>query len=801
MSQVSPAVRKLPHGFETHLPGIPGERIEVLVFRPDGVRLKISRDGLFEEQPSHAVLPHCQPESIPSEIHEFPDRVELTTGAMVLTLHHNPFSVEIRRMDGTPVLTSARDGQGQPWFYRKRGEGFEIGRSILSQDGIYGLGEKTGPFNKNGRSWTFWNTDVLNPNVAGGYRETPHEDPRQDATSTEFDPYYVSIPFYLHRPENGAGMAGFFLDNPGRSRFDFSRPGEAVFHFEGGTYTEYVFAGPGVPEILRAYTALTGRMALPPLWALGNHQCRWHDYRQDQVEALAARYRKEKLPCDVLWIDIDYMDGFRVFTWDAAKFPDPRGLLELLAREKFKLISIIDPGIKEEPGYRIYDEAVRDHRVCLDKSGRPYVGQVWPGRTVFPDFTLPEARAWWGRLNAEHVRSGIAGIWNDMNEPATGDVPAEEMLFGQGRYPHARFHNEYALLMAMGTVEGLRTAMPDLRTFVLSRAGSPGIQRYAANWLGDNCSRWEHLSLAVRMALGLGLSGQPFVGADVGGFMGACSEELLVRWYQYAVFTPFCRNHNATGQPDQYPWSFGEKALGLIRRALQERYRLMPYLYAQFAIAAESGLPIQRPLGLEFPDDSQAWKIEDQFFLGAHLLVAPVLEKKVSQRSAYLPRGSWYAWPTGPVEKSTGGRVSVPVTMDSIPVWIRAGAVIPCWPEPPLSTLGFQPEKIPLHVFLPTEDGVTESFLQEDDGITDPLAGSSQLRTTFALTRRGEAMILEGKTQGKPFPGFRRQAFRVILHAPAGETWVFGEEPSGSPEGWDLANHGEDFRIEGRRLA
>ena len=793
--------RRIPHGLEMGLEAVPGEVVQVTVLRAEVVRIRISKNGVWEENPSHAVLPERSlPEATPIEIREQPDRVELVTGAVTVSLYRDPFHVEIRRADGTPVLASPRDAQGRPWFYRVRGDGFEVGRRIGGRDGIHGLGEKTGPFNKNGRNWAFWNTDVLNPSVAGGYREIPHPDPSKDPTSTEFDPYYVSIPFFLHRRAENGEVAGFFLDNPGRSHLDFRRAEETVFHFESGPYTEYVFAGPRAPEILRGYTGLTGRMPLPPLWALGNHQCRWHDYRQDQVEALASRYRRERLPCDVLWIDIDYMNGFRVFTWDREKFPDPARLMENLAKEKFKLITIIDPGVKEEPGYPVYDDALRNRLVCLDAQGRPYVGQVWPGRTVFPDFTLPEARAWWGRLNAEHVRSGIAGIWNDMNEPATGDVPAEGMLFGNGRFPHARFHNEYALLMAMGTVEGLRAAMPDRRTFVLSRAGSPGIQRYAANWLGDNCSRWSHLGLAVRMALGMGLSGQPFVGADVGGFMEACSEELLVRWYQYAAWTPFCRNHNATGQPDQYPWSFGEAALGIIRRALQDRYRLMPYLYAQFVLASETGMPVQRPLGLEFPDLAAAWETEDEFFLGAHMLVAPVLEKGATQRSVYLPPGDWYRWQDGSRESSPGGQFSVPVTMDSIPVWVRGGAVIPCWAEPPLSTLGYQPEVISLHVYLPGKDGRTESFLYEDDGITDDPSGQSQLRTTLALTRQGDSVTLEGRVQGRPFPGFRRQAFRLILHTPAGEKWGWGADASRPAGGWDFPNRGESWQIAARRL-
>lgn len=795
-----PNVLRIVQGLEMDIPNLAGERISVTFFRPDIVRLRISRRGKFEEKPSYAVPAELgQMEAVGVRIQAFEDKIKIASNAMEVFLFLDPFHVEIRRSDGTPVMAASKDSDGRPWFYRKEKEGFSIGRGVREADGIYGLGEKTGALNKNGRTWKFWNTDVLNPSVAGGYRETPHENPLQDPTSTQFDPYYVSIPFYLHRPTGSSLLAGFFFNNLGKSSFDFTQPGGAALRFEGGTYEEFVFSGPNLPEILKGYTGLTGRISLPPLWALGHHQCRWHDYSQEQVEALGGKYRDQKLPCDVLWIDIDYMDQFRVFTWDRKRFPDPRGLMQNLEKQKFRLITIIDPGIKEEAGYPVYDEAIRQRLLCLDRQGQPYVGQVWPGRTVFPDFTLEEARRWWGQLNAEHVQAGVAGIWNDMNEPATGEVPAEDMQFGHGRDPHARFHNEYALLMAMGTVEGLQKAMPDKRTFVLSRAGSPGIQRYAANWLGDNCSRWEHLALAIRMALGMGLSGQPFVGADVGGFMGSCSAELLARWYQYAAFTPFCRNHNATAQPDQYPWSFGAEALNLIRKALEHRYRLMPYLYSQFVIASETGLPIQRPLALGFSQDLKSWEVEDQFLFGEHMLVAPVLTSGATHRSVYLPAGHWYRWPDGRHEISKGESHATPVDLEGIPVWVRGGAVIPCWPEAPLSTMGYHPEVIDLHVFLPGEDGSTESTLQEDDGLTVRYKMGKYLRTDFRLTRAGRHISLNGSVRGSYFPEFRRDRFRIHLHGPTAETWTpMITQPFSN--GFAMVKRGEDFQIEFGRI-
>ena len=276
----------------------------------------------------------------------------------------------------------------------------------------------------------------------------------------------------------------------------------------------------------------------------------------------------------------------------------------------------------------------------------------WPsvaGAHRISDFSLEETRNWWGRLNAEHVLSGLAGIWNDMNEPATGDVSPEEMWFERGKYPHARFHNQYAMLMAMATAQGLLAALPDRRTFVLSRAGSPGIQRYAANWMGDNCSRWEHLEMSVPMALGFGISGQPFVGADIGGFVEDGSMELLVRWYQCGTLTPFCRNHNCAGQRDQYPWVYGGAAEDLVRDAIAFRYRLMPYIYTQFMLSTQTGAPVQIPLVFQYQDDLSARYIDDEYLFGSDLLVAPIFRAGDTSRHVYLPAGTWHDWRSGEV--------------------------------------------------------------------------------------------------------------------------------------------------------
>ncbi|WP_146900762.1 glycoside hydrolase family 31 protein [Cellulomonas aerilata] len=772
------------------------ERLRVDVVRDDVVRLKISRGGQLDEEPTFAVCVDPLARDVAFEVEHGDDAVRIRTSALVVTVWLDPFRLDVHRTDGSPVVETALDDHGRPWAYATLNDAFVLRRRCRPEDAIFGLGEKTGRLNRRGREFTLWNTDVLAPTASGEFtRGLDPADPRADSTSTEFDPYYVSIPFFYHQAYPSGAMAGSFLDNGYRTEYDFTAPHEYAVHASGGQYTEYVFAGPTMPAILEAYTELTGRTAPPPLWALGFHQSRWHDYTQDAVQRLARRHRELEVPCDALWLDIDYMDGYRVFTWDAERFPDVPGMLASLADEGFRVITIVDPGIKHDPGYAVFDDAVAQDVLCRTEGGDLYVGQVWPGNTVFPDFVTEEARAWWGRLNAAHVRSGLAGIWNDMNEPATGHIDPLPMRFGRGAYPHERFHNQYALLMAMGTTQGLLAEMPDRRTFVLSRAGSAGIQRYAANWMGDNMSRWDHLWLSMPMAAGFGISGQAFVGADIGGFMGDSGPELLLRWTQYGALTPFCRNHSVNTAVEQYAWAYGGAVLDVVRDAVRLRYRLLPYLYAAFLRASETGAPVQRPLVFDFGDDLVTRDLDDEYLLGPDLLVAPVVEPGVTARQVYLPEGGWYDWHT---DAPVPGRrfVVAPAPMDRIPLYARAGAVIPGWTQAPASTSGYHPVEVELHLFVPTRDGTHVSFLQEDDGLTFAALRGARYRTTFTVTRAGAEVTMRGDVVGDGYPEFARTAFHLVVHGGQPATvHLDGVEVHADAGRFVLPNSGQGFVV------
>jgi alpha-glucosidase len=367
------------------------------------------------------------------------------------------------------------------------------------------------------------------------------------------------------------------------------------------------------------------------------------------------------------------------------------------------------------------------------------------------------------------------------------------MRFGRGKYSHARYHNQYALLMAMGTAAGLLDAMPDRRAFVLSRAGFAGIQRYAANWMGDNQSRWDHLWLSIPMGSGFGVSGQAFVGADIGGFQGNSNAELFLRWMQYGVLTPFCRNHSEIGNVDQYAWAFGDVIQDHVRTAIKLRYRLLPYLYACFLEASETGAPVQRPLVFDHQYDATVRDIDDQYLLGSDLLVAPVVGPGVTARQVYLPAGDWYDWYTGEL---IGGRRfhTVATPLDRIPIYARGGAVIPMWPEAPDSTSNYRPTVVELHLFVPVSDGTYSSVLLEDDGLTLAALRGACYRTTFTVERAGTELTIKAEVSGDGYPEFARERFVLVLHGAAPDAASLDESMiTGSAGRFDLANAGTGF--------
>jgi alpha-glucosidase len=771
------------------------ERLRVEVIRADVLKLAISQAGRFDEQPTFAVA-GVPTESVSFEIEDNADSVTLRTSALRLVITKRAFGLAAYRSDGSVIFEDEKDDNGASRGFLQLNDCFLVSRTMGQHDPVYGLGQKTGPSNRRGRKLVLWNTDILAPEVLKQQRVF-EADVTLLGKDPKFDPYYTSIPFFYHArlsADGDAKVAGFFVDNSYKASFDFSEKNRYRYLFCGGQYTEYVFAGPEVPAILEAYSSLTGRMQPPPLWSLGHHQCRWKDYSQDEFLAIGREYRQRNLPCDSLWLDIGYMDGYRVYTWNKERFSDVPKMMKAAETDGFKVITIVDPGVKFDPGYSVFEEGRAKGVFCKTEAGKLYVGQVWPGRTVFPDFTLEKTRSFWADLTVKHLSQGIAGIWNDMNEPATGDVEPFSMRFDRDghNYSHERFHNQYGLLMAMSTVEGYKRFDPNTRPFILSRAGFAGIQRYAAQWLGDNYSDWEHLDMSLPMATGLGLSGQPFIGADIPGFAGTPNPEMAVRWFQYGTLTPFSRCHAIMGEPDQYPWSFGGAVEKIVRESLDLRYKILPYLYAKFWDANETGAPIQRPLLFDFQHDATARETDDEFLLGDSLLVAPVLKPGQVARSVYLPKGTWYDWHTG-VAHPGESYISAQAPLERIPLFARGGSVIACHAKALKSTAEHQAPELELHVFVPADDGEFRSSLHEDDGKTKAHEKGAFLRTVFVTTRKGKELRLRASVTGQGYAEHQRRSFTLVLHGSVQEVEINGHKVQAPQGRVKFDNRGEAF--------
>lgn len=530
-------------------------------------------------------------------------------------------------------------------------------KKLGKDDAIYGLGDKPGCLNKRGYSYVNWNTDD----------PAPHVD--------SFKSLYKSIPFFIVLGDEYC--YGIFADNTYKTTFDFGYENTDYYfvEHEKGELDYYFIPGNDMAEVVGLYTSLTGTTPLYQRWIYGSHQSRWGYYTQDEVLDIADKFRELDIPCDVIHMDIDYMNGYRVFTFDDKKFPDVKGLSEKLADRGVKLISIIDPGVKKDEDYFMYKEGMEMDAFAHDTDGSVYENAVWPGTSVFPDFTKQSVRSWWGDKTKILLEHGISGIWNDMNEPASFNGPLpDDVQFEYGA--HEKVHNIYGHFMAKATYEGLAKNDGGKRPFVLTRAAYAGSQKYCGGWTGDNHSIWAHIALSLEQVCNLSVSGLAMCGSDIGGFGSDTTPELLVRFYEAAVFVPFFRNHSAMGTRRQEPWQFDETTIDAVRKTVKLRYRFIPYIYDLAHECEKTGAPIVRPLVYEYPVDKHVRNISDEYMLGSFVLVAPVIAPGKEAREVYLPDGDWYDYYTG--EKYSGGRyILADAPLDKVPVFIKAGAIIP----------------------------------------------------------------------------------------------------------------------------
>lgn len=712
----------------------------------DGIaRISITKETTFEEL-SYAVV--AQPRPVAFTVEDDASIIRLKTAAFTLHIQKNPVRFCFTDLTGV-VINEDDPAFGTSWLdsqvttYKK----LQIGERFI------GLGEKTGPLDRRGHGYVNWNTD----NYAYGIMS---------------DPLYCSVPFYIGIHHQLA--YGIFFDNTHKTYFNFGASNNrfSSFSADAGEMNYYFLYAPSVAEIIMQYTFLTGRMELPPRWSLGYQQCRYSYYPDKEVLSIAQTFRDKDIPADAIVLDIHYMDNYKIFTWSKNNFPDPGSLIGKLHQLNFKLVVICDPGIKVERGYHAYEDGMKHDVFIKYPDGSPYTGEVWPGWCHFPDFTRPQTRHWWKQQLRFYTDMGIDGFWNDMNEIATwGNMLPEniELDFEGNRDSMRRGRNIYGLQMARCTYEAAKDLV-NKRPFNLTRSGFAGVQRYAAVWTGDNVASDDHMMLGVRLINSMGLSGIAFAGYDVGGFVGDASSRLFARWISIGAFSPFFRGHSMINSRDSEPWSYGEEVEQISRNYIRFRYRLLPYLYSLFYETTVSGMPVQRSLAIDYTHDPRIYESQYQheYLFGPYLLVAPV-ESFRDYANVYLPGNThWYYLYDG---KKLSGNTAILVDcpLHRLPVFVKAGAILPM--QPVRSSTAEKCDTLAIHLYKGEED--TSFVFYEDDGITFQYREHHFARRTIEYRARERELVLhptEGNYKSEytnleiVFHGFEDEVSDVTLN-------------------------------------
>ncbi|EJT6494388.1 glycoside hydrolase family 31 protein [Clostridium perfringens] len=615
-------------------------------------------------------------------------------GTKVLTfVDKNTTEISFKDLDGNII-----NEDFQPSFKDEKGNVYIS--KVNDCLAYYGLGEKGGDLNKKGCYTENFNTD----------------DPETDDDSIT---YYKTIPFYVALKEEAT--YGIFFDNSFRSYFDMGKEmGDRIFFGAiGGQIQYYFIPGENIKEVVKNYTALTGRMEMPPLWSLGYQQCRFSYFSQEEVRELVKTFEEKDIPLDVVYLDIDYMDGFRVMTFKTPNFDDAAGLISDLKEKGIRTITIIDPGVKVDEEYDVFKRGKEGNHFTKKLDGEMFIGAVWPGDSAFPDFSNKDCREWWkSELKKFISEHGMDGIWNDMNEPCVFNNDHKTMLetclhnSDNGVIEHKEFHNRYGFEMSRCSKEAQEELHPNERGFSMTRATYAGGQRYSSVWTGDNMSLWSQMRMSISMNANLGISGFSFVGNDVSGFGLDSSEELFIRWMEMGPFIPIFRNHSNMYTRRQEPWAFGPRAEKIAKKSIELRYELLPYIYDLYYISHKEGLPIFRPMIMEYEKDMNLLNMREQFMLGENMIVAPVLYEGERSKTVYLPKGSWFNYFT--MEKLQGGKwYKLPCELDEILVFVKEGAIIPTYNKK-FRNVKERPKNILLKVFGENAKG----FHYNDDGHT-----------------------------------------------------------------------------------
>ncbi|WP_108869150.1 glycoside hydrolase family 31 protein [Aquimarina aquimarini] len=709
-----------------------GVILQLTILRGSVIRFRYATDNNFEKDFSYAISKYGVRGYSILKVEEGDDEYIIITAKITIRIAKANIHVAIYDNDGNVIC---KDDWGFHWeqSYEYGGNIVKMSKSAPQGECYYGLGDKPMHLNLKGKRLQNWATD-------------------QYAYGKDQDPLYKSVPFYIGMYEERA--YGIFFDNTFKTFFDFCHERRNVTSFwaQGGEMNYYFFYGPNMQDVVTRYTDLTGKPELPPLWALGYHQCKWSYYPEKKVKEVTQKFRELRIPCDAIYLDIDYMDGFRCFTWNKEYFPDPKRMVAELAEDGFKTIVIIDPGIKIDDEYSVYQEAMQNDYFCKRADG-PYMrGKVWPGECFFPDFTNPKVREWWAGLFKEIIDEiGVKGVWNDMNEPAVMEVPDKTFPNDvrhsyDGNYcSHRKAHNIYGTQMARATYEGVKRFAYPKRPFIITRSAYSGAQRYTSSWTGDNIATWEHLWIANIQAQRMSMSGMSFTGSDIGGFAEHPTGELYARWIQLGVFHPFCRTHSSGDHGNQEPWTFGEEVVDVTRKYVELRYQLLPYLYTMFWEYAEEGIPMLKSLVLYDQNDLQTHYRTDEFVFGNQILVCPIQEPNAKGRRMYVPRGNWYNYWTREYVKG-GMEQWVDADLDIIPLFIKEGAIIPKYPVQ--QYVGEKEiDELKLEVYYKLGDKEVSKVYEDAQDGYDYTKGRYSLRS-FSFTGKENEIIIQQHKNG-----------------------------------------------------
>lgn len=715
----------------------------ITLLNNDIIRFQYIPEDDLKEDFSYALDPDFKEKPPAFSIEQNKDSITIHTPTLHCIIDNTNLACRIDNEDGKTIF---EDKKG---FFREEHFAYGVNfvynsKKIRPRESFYGLGDKPADLNIRGKKFVNHTTDP-----SGFDKDT--------------DPIYKNIPFFAGLND---GLAyGIFFDNTYKSFFDFGHQikNELIFGAYGGEMDYYFINGPSLQKVSENYAFLTGRPELPPLWALGYHQSKWSYYKEDVVKNIANELRKRRIPADVIYLDIDYMDGYRCFTWNKSAFPMPGKMIDALNQNGFKVVTIIDPGIKIDPDYWVYQEGLKKDVFCRRGDGALLKGSVWPGKCHFPDFTSPDVRNWWAGLYKNMLKEdGVNGIWNDMNEPVVfeDDTFPDDVRhdFEGHACSHRKAHNVYGMQMAHATYKGLKKINKNTRPFNITRSAYAGTQRYACVWTGDNKATWEHLHIANIQCQRLSISGISFCGSDTGGFFGAPDGELFARWVQMSIFHPFFRSHCAGDHGDKEPWVFGTKVEDIVRKFIELRYQLLPYIYTAFYQYVTRGTPMLRPVSFVDQDNKDTHSLSEEFMPGDHILTAPVAKKGVKTKKIYLPRGVWYNYWNDQYYKGKKS-ITIKAPLDTTPVMIRAGAVIPHYP-----VMQYTGEKNvdPLYLHIYHIAGTQKSELYEDAGEGYDYRHKQYTLRKFTVDGTKTTLEVTQTKEGKYQPSYGN--YELILH-------------------------------------